>query len=391
MKRMLSMILSLLLILALPVQAMAATYYLEDGSVTVTAEKDKPQTVKQGDRTIEDDAPIISQKDSETVTVNTITLESTNGATVEVIIKNVNIVAPSGNSQKDTSVKAPITVTPGSSAEITVQGTNAVQGQDSFGSDYFAGVEVSSTASLTITEESTGSLETTGGTASAGIGGSFMWNNERSRESAGTITINGGEITAIGGTQGAGIGGAYSGNGGNITIGAGATVIAQAGSASSSGTQAIGHGDDTENATTSFTVAEGAGVIVCNDGETPTPTGGGTITTISENWEYAQEHVDEILAEPSKPTEPEPTPEPKEDTPDIWEISLERVYAAQEGSTLTIDLSGYNFILNTLIEAAQKRNITLIIQWDGGADITIAPTDKIDLTVWHILLADLEK
>ena len=57
----------------------------------------------------------------------------------------------------------------------------------------------------------TGSLTATGGTYAAGIGGG-------ERQTAGAITIYGGDVTATGGICGAGIGGGYNGSGGAITI-----------------------------------------------------------------------------------------------------------------------------------------------------------------------------
>ena len=74
-----------------------------------------------------------------------------------------------------------------------------------------------SKATLTITAESTGSLDVTGGYYGAGIGGSGG--------SGGIITISGGTVTATGGSYAAGIGGGHDGVGGIITI-SGGTVTA---------------------------------------------------------------------------------------------------------------------------------------------------------------------
>jgi hypothetical protein len=50
-----------------------------------------------------------------------------------------------------------------------------------------------------------------GGDGSAGIGGSWSFDN-------GTVIIEGGTVNATGGRDGAGIGGGYAGSGGTITI-----------------------------------------------------------------------------------------------------------------------------------------------------------------------------
>ncbi|MEG2455090.1 MAG: hypothetical protein RSC08_02455, partial [Oscillospiraceae bacterium] len=87
-----------------------------------------------------------------------------------------------------------------------------------------AGLQVEAGKSLTITADSTGSLDATGGPSSAGIGG-------KEGEAGGTITINGGTVTAIGGKDendlssgAAGIGGGVGGAGGTITITGGAVT-----------------------------------------------------------------------------------------------------------------------------------------------------------------------
>jgi hypothetical protein len=104
----------------------------------------------------------------------------------------------------------------GVSVDLTLVGTSVLKS----GANK-AGLQVPDTASLSITANSTGSLETTGGNNGAGIGGG---NNG----AGGTITISGGTVTATGGNYGAGIGGGYYGAGGTITI-SGGTVTATGG------------------------------------------------------------------------------------------------------------------------------------------------------------------
>ncbi|MCL2098355.1 MAG: FG-GAP-like repeat-containing protein [Bacteroidales bacterium] len=113
---------------------------------------------------------------------------------------------------------APIDMQSGSTAYITLEGTNTLQG--GVGS---AGIQTHATATLIITEESSGTLTATGGGSTvfgfimhtaAGIGGGFD-------NSSGAIIINGGVIEATGYGNSAGIGGSRFGNGGNVTINGG--------------------------------------------------------------------------------------------------------------------------------------------------------------------------
>ena len=102
-----------------------------------------------------------------------------------------------------------VQVQSGATLNLTLEGENLLVGDDEY-----AGLNVPSGATLTITEGSTGYLYARSNGA-AGIGGS-------SGETAGSITIAGGTINAIGlgdsYNAGAGIGGGPSGSGGTITI-----------------------------------------------------------------------------------------------------------------------------------------------------------------------------
>ena len=113
---------------------------------------------------------------------------------------------------------------------VTIGGSSIVQGDvhlilaDGYTLTANQGIYVVRNNNLTIYGQSNGSgqLIATGGTYSAGIGGGYM-------ESAGNITINGGNITATGRQEeAAGIGGAYGSNCGEIIINGG-TVKATGG------------------------------------------------------------------------------------------------------------------------------------------------------------------
>ena len=96
-----------------------------------------------------------------------------------------------------------------------------------------SGLEVVSGQSLVI--EGEGSLNATGGTGSAGIGGDVL-------NAGGTVTINGGTVTAQGGDAAAGIGGGDSGNGGTVTINGGTVTATGGASAAGIGGGSMGAG-----------------------------------------------------------------------------------------------------------------------------------------------------
>lgn len=112
-RRLFALALALLLAVSLPVSALAATWYLEDGDITIRA-TESGQTVSQGDKhDVKDDDTTIMQRNSETATDKTIKIETTGGATADVTIENVNI--SSGGDAIDVG---------SSSANITLKGKN---------------------------------------------------------------------------------------------------------------------------------------------------------------------------------------------------------------------------------------------------------------------------
>ena len=72
-RRLFALALALLLAVSLPVSALAATWYLENGDITISA-TESGQTVSQGNTSEADDAPVIKQRDSKTATGSTITI-----------------------------------------------------------------------------------------------------------------------------------------------------------------------------------------------------------------------------------------------------------------------------------------------------------------------------
>ncbi len=127
-----------------------------------------------------------------TATGNTIFLcnayTSNKGGIINITLENVNI-SQGGD--------YPFTVNYGTTVNLTLVGTNTIDG--SGGS--CAGIALVESSTLIITKASTGSLDVTGGSYCAGIGGDYEagW-------SQGTLVIEGGTVTAKGGMYGAGIG-----------------------------------------------------------------------------------------------------------------------------------------------------------------------------------------
>lgn len=193
-RRLFALALALLLAVSLPVSALAATWYLEDGDITIRATKDR-QTVSQGEKNEIDNAPVIKQNeqnDSSTATDKTITIDAEKDATANVTLGGVNIDASSRGNKT-----AGIRTTGEGNVTIELDGENSVKS-----AVRAAGLQKENGGNLTIKDNNAtaGKLKATGGIGGAGIGGG-------AKESASNITITGGEIIATGGNGGAGIGG----------------------------------------------------------------------------------------------------------------------------------------------------------------------------------------
>ena len=216
MKKFLSVTLSLLLAASLPLSALAETYDLAQGSITVEAKADGNQYVSQTGGVQQEQQTtetVIHQTDSNTTsTTNTITIQAEKNQTAQVTISDVNIDVSS-------TWDAAISAEGDGNVTIELDGNNTAKG-----GSYHAGVEKNNGGNLTITDaDGDGALNAKGGVYGAGIGGGR-------RENGSNITISGNaEVEAVGGTFGAGIGGGHDGNGSNITISGSAEVTAKGG------------------------------------------------------------------------------------------------------------------------------------------------------------------
>ena len=265
MRRLISAIIALLLVVNLSVTAFAAEWYLEDGDITVSA-GDSGQTVSQGSSTdVADDAPVIKQRDSATATGSTITIQTSGDATANVTIQDINI-SSSGDAIDVGSSSANITLEGDnkifsesgsalhvSDGDVTITGSGSLKAEIGDNEDnYNDNAKIGShededmsgkihiTGSATVTTEDDGEDDFYGD--GAGIGSGYNGNM------SGSITISGNaQVTAGSGWDGAGIGAGESDDdppksemSGTITIGGNAKVTAW----SEEDGAGIGSGDD---------------------------------------------------------------------------------------------------------------------------------------------------
>ena len=283
-KRAAALALTAALVVGMTLPAFAETWFIEDGNISISAGTNGNNVTQNGTTTENDTNTVIKGNGSSTASSNTVTIEASEGKTVDVTLENVNI---------DTSktVGAAVSVTGSGDTNIELNGDNTLTS----GSDY-AGLEHNKTddsGTLTIQDEknddgsakgsasdTTGSLTANGGIDGAGIGGSA--------EHDGQVTITGGEITATGGNGAAGIGGGAGdtdavGGDGDVTI-SGGTITATGGrlgagiggGAYGNGTVTVTDGDITAKATGSYGAGIGGGY-----GAIPKDTligGNGTVT-----------------------------------------------------------------------------------------------------------------
>jgi len=178
-KRVTTALLTLALLTSAISPISAADWYLEDGDITVSA-NESGQTVTQGDTTEEDDDPVIQNRDPDTATENTITIDTEDGAAANITIEDVNI------SSEDSAFDV-------GDADAVIQ----VEGDNTLTSTEESAIHVSS-GSVTI--EGTGSLEVTS-TEDAAIGA------DEGETMSGDITIQGDvDVDAFGSEDSAVIG-----------------------------------------------------------------------------------------------------------------------------------------------------------------------------------------
>ena len=194
-----STLLALLLLVSMPMSALAATWDISKGDITVNAESGGQTVTQGGGAAVPDSAPVITGTSKE----NNVTINAESGQTASVTLSGVNIdVRDKG--------KAAVSTTGEGNVSIELNGGSTLR------SGYeHAGLEKNNGGSLTIADEDkNGKLTAWGGQQGAGIGGG-------SGKDGSNIFITGGGVNAIGGLAAAGIGGGLGGNGSNITISGG--------------------------------------------------------------------------------------------------------------------------------------------------------------------------
>ncbi len=248
-RRFFALALALLLAVSLPVSALAATWYLEDGNITISA-TENGQTVKQGDKdAVEDDAPVIKQRDSEKATDKTIKIETTGGATADVTIENVNIKSDGdaidvGSSRANITLKGDNKLLSESgsalhvsSGDVTIDGDGTLEAEiggsynndnnnAKIGSheneDMSGSIHITGDATVTTKDDRDDDYYYSDG---AGIG------SGKNGKMSGSITIDeNATVDAFSREEGAGIGSGYGGGmSGNISISGSAQVTAGSG------------------------------------------------------------------------------------------------------------------------------------------------------------------
>lgn len=264
-RKLLTRLVSLALIAVfLPTVAMADTWYLEDGSITVSA-TDSGQSVSQGGVTKEDSAPVIRNRDSSASTTNNVTIRADTGATANVTLEDTNIDTTGGagpNGAGDAAVR-----TEGAgNVNLNVELDNTLQSGNTH-----AGVEKGNGGNLTIGSESgSGQLVAVGGDGGAGIGGGENTGAEN-------ITITGGDIFAIGNGGGAGIGGGWDCSASDITItGGNVTAVGKQDDPGRIGGAGIGGGgSQTSNAGSGTNIKITGGRVTAVGGNYSAGIGGG--------------------------------------------------------------------------------------------------------------------
>ncbi len=264
-RKLLTRLVSLALIVVfLPTVAMADTWYLEDGSITVSA-TESGQNVSQGGVTKADSAPVIRNRDSSASTTNNVTIRADTGATANVTLEDTNIDTTGGAGPKGAG-DAAVRTEGGGNVNLNVELDNTLQSGNTR-----AGVEKGNGGNLTIGSESgSGQLVAVGGDGGAGIGGGENTGAEN-------ITITGGDIFAIGNGGGAGIGGGWDCSASDITItGGNVTAVGKQDDPGRIGGAGIGGGgSQTSNAGSGTNIKITGGRVTAVGGNYSAGIGGG--------------------------------------------------------------------------------------------------------------------
>ena len=276
-RRLFALALALLLAVSLPVSALAGEWFIDDGDIIISA-TENGQTVKQGNKdAVDDDAPVIKQRNGSTATDKTIKIETTGDATADVTIENVNIKSGGdaidvGSSSADITLEGENKIFSESgsalhvsSGNVTIDGNGSLEAGNGDETAYSQGAKIGSHEN----EDMSGSIHITGGATvtakrDSGYGDGAGIGSGNNGDMSGSITIDGNaNVDAIGSYDGAGIGAGDGGKmSGNITIGGNAQVTA----ASECNGAGIGSGDSGDM-TGNITIGDNARVTAWGDDE----------------------------------------------------------------------------------------------------------------------------
>lgn len=277
-RRLFALALALLLAVSLPVSALAATWYLEDGDITIRATEDG-QYVSQGEKqNVKDDDTTITQRDSNQATSKTIDIVSESNATAKVTLDGVNISSGGdaidvvGSSSADITLKGDNKLFSESKSalhvsdgNVTIDGDGSLEAGNGVEKAYSQGAKIGSHED----EDMSGSIHITGGATvtakrDSGYGDGAGIGSGNNGDMSGSITIDGNaNVDAIGSYDGAGIGAGDGGKmSGDITIGGNAQVTA----ASESDGAGIGSGW-TGDMSGNITIGDSAQVTAWGDDE----------------------------------------------------------------------------------------------------------------------------
>ena len=193
--------------------AFAGNYYIEDGSITISAgtEAGTNKVEQTGRDTVDNDKGTVISSRENTASRNTVTINAEKD--VEVTLKDLNI---DGRSQN----KAAVSVTGNGATTIELDGDNKLKSGSAHAGLEHNKTDTSGELIIQDNNKDGGSLKATGGQFGAGIGGAGVNDAQ--------VKITGGKITATGGEYGAGIGGGFKGSG-DVTI-TGGEITANGGS-----------------------------------------------------------------------------------------------------------------------------------------------------------------
>lgn len=221
-KRAAALALTAALVVGMTLPAFAATWYIEDGDISISAGESGNDVTQNGATTKNDTNTVITNHDSSNASSNTVTIDAGEGKTVNVTLENVNI-----DTRTRKTGEAAVSVTGSGNTNIELNGNNTLTS-----GGWQAGLEHNkekdsnrneTSGTLTITDtDKNGSLTANGSSGGAGIGGANF-------KDAGKLEITGGTINATGSNGGAGIGGGDQGGDADIVI-SGGTITAAGGS-----------------------------------------------------------------------------------------------------------------------------------------------------------------